>query len=130
MTAFCSPISIRGAARPASSTNAPQPLPEGTTFAGDDVREFQAGAFIAVAREKGAVTPVGVAYETRDAIYGDEPVGDHMKRIARAPAIRVAVAVGTPFSAAGAGVRSLAERARSEVQALVRRARGVVGGSP
>jgi len=105
-------------------------FPEGTTFPGDEVREFQAGAFIAIAREKGLVTPVGLAYETRDAIYGDEPVGDHMKRIARAPSIRVAVAAGTPFSAAGAGVRSLAERARGEVQALVRRARGLVGGGP
>jgi len=105
-------------------------FPEGTTFQGDEVREFQAGAFIAIAREKGVVTPVGLAYETRDAIYGDEPVGDHMKRIARARSIRVAVAAGTPFSAAGAGVRSLAERARGEVQALVGRARGLVGGGP
>ena len=105
-------------------------FPEGTTFSGDEVREFQAGAFIAVAREKGVVTPVGLAYETRDAIYGDEPVGDHMKRLARAASIRVAVAVGTPFSAAGTGVRSLAERARQEVQSLVGRARGLVGGGP
>jgi 1-acyl-sn-glycerol-3-phosphate acyltransferase len=104
-------------------------FPEGTTFAGDEVREFQAGAFIAVAREKGVVTPVGLAYETRDAVYGDEPVGDHMKRIARAPTTRVAVAVGTPFSAAGSGVRSLAERARAEVQALVARARCLSGGA-
>jgi hypothetical protein len=94
------------------------------------VREFQAGAFIAVAREKGLVTPVGLAYETRDAIYGEEPVGDHMRRIARAPSTRVAVAVGTRFSAAGAGVRPLAERARTEVQALVGRARGLSGGGP
>jgi 1-acyl-sn-glycerol-3-phosphate acyltransferase len=105
-------------------------FPEGTTFPGDDVREFQAGAFIAVAREKGFVTPVGIAYATPDAIYGDEPVGDHMKRLARSESIRVAVAVGAPFSAAGAGVRPLAERARSEVQALVARARGIAGGRP
>lgn len=103
-------------------------FPEGTTFPGDEVREFQAGAFIAVAREKGLVTPVGIAYETRDAIYGDEPVGDHMRRIAKSASIRVAVAVGAPFSTAGEGVRSLAERARSEVQALVVRARKTVGG--
>jgi lyso-ornithine lipid O-acyltransferase len=103
-------------------------FPEGTTFAGDSVREFQAGAFIAIAKEKGVVTPVGIAYETHDAIYGDEPVGRHMKRIAQARSIGVAVAVGTSFSAAGAGVRSLAERARGEVQALVGRARGLAGG--
>jgi len=102
-------------------------FPEGTTFAGDDVREFQPGAFVAVAREKGFVTPVGFAYETPDAIYGDEPVGDHMKRIARSPSIRVAAAIGAPFSTAGSGVRHLAERARTEVQSLVSRARGIVG---
>src|SRR5262245_5132340 len=68
-------------------------FPEGTTFPGDDVREFQAGAFIAVAREKGFVTPVGFAYEKADAIYGDEPVADHMKRIARSPSIRVAASI-------------------------------------
>jgi lyso-ornithine lipid O-acyltransferase len=102
-------------------------FPEGTTFPGDEVREFQAGAFIAVAREKGSVTPVGIAYETPDAIYGDEPVGDHMKRLAQSSSIRVSVAIGAPFSAAGAGVRPLADRARTEVQALVTRARGIVG---
>lgn len=105
-------------------------FPEGTTFAGDEVREFQAGAFIAVAREKGVVTPVGLAYENAEAIYGDEPVGDHMKRIARSPAIRVAAAVGPPISAAGVGIRALAERARDEVEVLVGRARAVVGGKP
>jgi len=105
-------------------------FPEGTTFPGDEVHEFQAGAFIAVAREKGFVTPVGIAYETPDAVYGNEPVGVHMKRVAQSPSIRVAVAVGAPFAAAGAGVRPLAERARTEVQSLVSRARSIVGGRP
>lgn len=105
-------------------------FPEGTTFPGDEVREFQAGAFVAIAREKGSVTPVGIAYETPEAVFGDEPVVNHMKRIAESPSIRVAVAVGTPFSTAGEGVRHLAERARTEVQALVSRARGIVGGRP
>src|SRR5690349_20295065 len=91
-------------------------FPEGTTFPGDEVREFQPGAFVAIAREKGSVTPVGIAYETPEAVFGDEPVVDHMKRIAESSSIRVAVAVGTPFSAAGGGVRHLAERARTEVQ--------------
>ena len=106
-------------------------FPEGTTFPGDDVREFQAGAFIAVARERGFVTPVGFAYETPEAIYGDEPIADHMKRIARSPSIRVAAAIGAPFSTAGGGgVRHLAERARTEVQSLVSRARGIIGVRP
>lgn len=98
-------------------------FPEGTTFPGDEVREFQAGAFIAIAREKGIVVPVGIAYEAPDAIYGDEPVAAHMKRIAASESIGVGVAVGAPFSAAGTGVRSIAERARDEVAGLVLRAR-------
>lgn len=105
-------------------------FPEGTTFPGDEVREFQAGAFIAVAREKGLIVPVGLAYETPDAIYGDEPVADHMKRIAESPIIRVAAAVGAPFSTAGVGIRALADRARDEVQMLVGRARKRVGAPP
>jgi 1-acyl-sn-glycerol-3-phosphate acyltransferase len=98
-------------------------FPEGTTFPGDEVREFQAGAFVAVAREKGMVTPAGIAYENDDAIYGDEPVGDHMKRIAQSSKIRVAVAVGAPFSTTGTSVKGVAARAHDEVQTLVRRAR-------
>jgi 1-acyl-sn-glycerol-3-phosphate acyltransferase len=105
-------------------------FPEGTTFPGDEVREFQAGAFVAVAREKGLVTPVGIAYETADVIFYDEPAVDHMKRVARRPTTRVAIAAGAPFSTAGLGVRALADRARHEVQALVARARSRVGGTP
>jgi 1-acyl-sn-glycerol-3-phosphate acyltransferase len=105
-------------------------FPEGTTFPGDEVHEFQAGAFVAVAREKGLVTPVGIAYETADVIFYDEPAADHMKRVARRPTTRVAIAAGAPFSTAGFGVRALAERARHEVQALVARARQRIGGTP
>jgi len=105
-------------------------FPEGTTFPGDEVREFQAGAFVAIAREKGLVTPVGIAYETADVIFYDEPAADHMKRIAQRPATRVGVAVGAPFSTTGLAVRVLADRARDEVQAQVARARSRVGGSP
>jgi lyso-ornithine lipid O-acyltransferase len=103
-------------------------FPEGTTFPGDGVREFQAGTFIAIAREKGDIVPVGFAYQRSDAIYGDEPVMDHMKRVVRTPLIRVGVAVGSPFSGAGSGVRALATKARDEVQQLVSRARSLVGG--
>ena len=53
-------------------------FPEGTTFPDDEVREFQAGAFVAVAREKGIVLPVGIAYERADSIYGNEPIADQL----------------------------------------------------
>ena len=105
-------------------------FPEGTTFHGDDVREFQGGAFIAIARESGEVVPVGIAYEQPDAVYGDEPVMDHMKRLVRAPSVRVGVAVGSPVEAPRRHIRSLAGDLRDEVQGLVRRARALVGGAP
>jgi 1-acyl-sn-glycerol-3-phosphate acyltransferase len=101
-------------------------FPEGTTFEGDQVREFQGGAFVAIAREHGEVLPVGIAYARADAIFGDEPVVDHMKRLVRAPSIRVGVAVGSPVASRGA-VGPLASAMRREVQALVNKARGLVG---
>jgi lyso-ornithine lipid O-acyltransferase len=105
-------------------------FPEGTTFEGDEVHTFQAGAFVAIARERGEVLPVGIAYERADAIFGDEPVMDHMKRLVRAPVTRVGIAVGAPFATAGAGVAGLAASMQSDVQRLVHRARALVGGAP
>jgi len=102
-------------------------FPEGTTFHGDEVREFQPGAFVAIARERGIVLPVGIAYESDDAIYGDEPIVDHLKRLAQARTTSVVVAIGTPILATGAGVTGLAEHAHDEVQRLVHRARSLVG---
>jgi 1-acyl-sn-glycerol-3-phosphate acyltransferase len=102
-------------------------FPEGTTFPGDEVRKFQAGAFVAIAREKGVVLPVGIAYERADSIFGEEPIADHLKRIAQARTTPVAVAIGTPIPATGAGVTRLANHAHDEVQRLVHRARSLVG---
>jgi 1-acyl-sn-glycerol-3-phosphate acyltransferase len=102
-------------------------FPEGTTFPGDEVREFQAGAFMAIAREKGIVLPVGIAYHDADAIYGDEPIADHLKRVLQTRATSVGVAVGTPISATGTGIAGLAQHAHDEVQRLVHRARSLVG---
>jgi 1-acyl-sn-glycerol-3-phosphate acyltransferase len=102
-------------------------FPEGTTFPGDEVRAFQAGAFVAIAREKGIIVPVGIAYERADAIYGDEPIAVHLKRLVQARTTSVGVAIGAPMSATGAGVARLAEKAHDEVQRLVNRARGMVG---
>jgi 1-acyl-sn-glycerol-3-phosphate acyltransferase len=104
-------------------------FPEGTTFGGDQVREFSAGAFVAIARERGEVLPVGIAYERPEAIFGDEPVIDHMKRLVRTPSTRVAIAVGTPVEASK-NVGEFASTMRDEVQALVTKARAIVGGAP
>jgi lyso-ornithine lipid O-acyltransferase len=102
-------------------------FPEGTTFPGDDVRPFHAGAFIPIARERGEVWPAGIAYASEDAVYGDEPIGAHMKRLTQTPQIRVAVAVGTPMSAAGLGVQALCAEAHAAVTGLVVEARGLLG---
>jgi 1-acyl-sn-glycerol-3-phosphate acyltransferase len=101
-------------------------FPEGTTFDGDEVRPFQAGAFVAVTRERGFVLPVGLAYERADAVYGDESITTHIGRLLHAARIRVAVAVGEPI-AAGKDAAELAARARTEVQRLVGQARRRVG---
>jgi 1-acyl-sn-glycerol-3-phosphate acyltransferase len=105
-------------------------FPEGTTFAGDVVRPFHAGAFIPIARERGDVTPAGIAYADEDAIYGDEPIGEHMKRLARSPRIRVAVVVGEAIPADGLGVQLLCSQAHAAVGELVGRARALLGSSP
>jgi 1-acyl-sn-glycerol-3-phosphate acyltransferase len=104
-------------------------FPEGTTFADDEVREFHAGAFVAVARERGDILPVGIAYEHPDAIYGDEPVMDHMKRLVRAASTRVGVAIGAPIPASRSTLAGLASTLRGEVQTLVHRARSLAGGA-
>ena len=101
-------------------------FPEGTTFDDDEVRPFHAGAFVAAAREKAEVLPVGIAYEGGHAIFGDEPAGAHFARLLRAPKTRVAVAIGAGFSAAGTPIAATCERAHAEVQTLVRRARAML----
>jgi 1-acyl-sn-glycerol-3-phosphate acyltransferase len=101
-------------------------FPEGTTFPGDEVRPFHAGSFIPLARERGEVWPAGIAYESEDAIYGDEPIGAHMKRLVRSPRIRVAVAVGSPIASTGVGVQALRDQAHAAVVLLVGRARAVL----
>jgi 1-acyl-sn-glycerol-3-phosphate acyltransferase len=98
-------------------------FPEGTTFAGDQVRDFHRGAFLAVARERGKILPVGMAYEQPEAVYGDEPALDHMKRLVGMPKFHVCVAVGSPRDADSIPVTRLAELAREDVQQLVDRAR-------
>jgi 1-acyl-sn-glycerol-3-phosphate acyltransferase len=101
-------------------------FPEGTTFAGDEVRPFHPGAFLAIARVRGEVTPVGIAYDGDHAIYGDEPIGAHFERILAAERTRVAVAIGAPFSTQGLPIAQVRDRAHAEVQILVQRAREAI----
>jgi len=99
-------------------------FPEGTTFADDEVRPFHAGAFMAIARVRGDVLPVGLAYDGQHALYKDEPIGDHFRRVLTARRTRVAVAIGDSIPSTGLGISALRDRAHEAVQALVHQARG------
>jgi 1-acyl-sn-glycerol-3-phosphate acyltransferase len=98
-------------------------FPEGTTYAGDEVRAFHRGAFLAIARERGQVVPVGFAYQQPEAVYGDESATEHMKRIVRTRRFRVCAAIGAPRLAHSGPIASLSEQMRDDVQRLVHRAR-------
>jgi lyso-ornithine lipid O-acyltransferase len=100
-------------------------FPEGTTFVGDEVRPFHAGAFIAVLRTKSSIVPVGLAYpKDSGAAFINEPFTSHLTRMAGAKPTRVAVRVGKPIAvASGARAAQLAEQSRAAVQELVLTAR-------
>ncbi len=95
---------------------------EGTTFDDDEVRPFHAGAFMAIARVRGEVTPVGIAYEDRAAHYRDEPIGEHFKRVLAAPRTRVAVTIAPALPAEGP-ITAIRDRTHEAVQSLVHRSR-------
>jgi len=101
--------------------------PEGTTFAGDEVRPFRPGAFTAAARAGAEIVPVGLAYGGAEAAYVDESFADHMKRVSRARRTPAAIEVGEPIAAAGGDVDALRDAAHQAVQALVHRARAALG---
>lgn len=95
---------------------------EGTTFDDDEVRPFHAGAFMAIARVRGEVTPVGIAYEDRSSHYKDEPIGDHFKRVLTAKRTRVAVTMAPAIPAEGS-INTIRDRTHESVQSLVHRSR-------
>ena len=99
-------------------------FPEGGTFPGDDVHEFLPGTFAAVGSIDVPVVPVGLAYSPA-VHYGKESFAKHMSKVAARAATRIAVEIGDPLPS-GLDARASAEAARSEVQALVGRARDVL----
>jgi len=104
--------------------------PEGTTFEGDEVRPFRAGAFLTAQRTGAEIVPIGLAYEGEAASYGEETFAEHMVRVSSAPTTRAAIVVGDPIPSGGEEIDALRERARSEVQALVHKARRALLGNP
>lgn len=108
-------------------------FPEGTTFMGDEVRPFQAGAFVAAVRAGAEVVPVGIAYETgSEAAFVGESFARHLTRMAGAPPTRVVVCIGTPIDGrAYSKGPALTHAAHDAVRTLVARARSIVdGGDP
>jgi 1-acyl-sn-glycerol-3-phosphate acyltransferase len=101
--------------------------PEGTTFAGDEVRPFRAGAFLAAQRADAEIVPLGIAYGGAGASFLEETFPQHYRRIASSSKTQIALVAGEPFRLPGADVTAIEQRAHAEVQALVRRARGLLG---
>ncbi|NUP09911.1 MAG: hypothetical protein HOW73_28015 [Polyangiaceae bacterium] len=98
-------------------------FPEGTTYAGDEVRPFKPGA-VAVARRTGCeIVPVGIAYGGSEMSFGDETLLEHMRRVAGAPKTRIAISIGEPFLPEGADTPTLSSRAHAAVQELVHASR-------
>lgn len=103
-------------------------FPEGTTFAGDEVRPFHGGAFIAAARAGAEVLPVGIAYPAASgAAYVDETFLAHLGRMAKSTTTRTGVAVGEPFETKGMRGGDVTKKAHAEVTRLVARAREIAG---
>jgi 1-acyl-sn-glycerol-3-phosphate acyltransferase len=107
-------------------------FPEGTTFAGDEVRPFRSGAFVAAIHARADVIPIGIAYESGSgAGFVGESFSAHLARMAAAEPSRVVACVGPALTAAdGEGAASLRDRARAEVERLVRDARRLVDERP
>jgi lyso-ornithine lipid O-acyltransferase len=97
--------------------------PEGTTFEGDEVRPFRAGAFRAAQLTGAEIVPIGLAYEGEAASYRDENFAEHMVRASGAKRTRASIVAGAPIHAAGGDVEALRENVRERVQVLVREAR-------
>lgn len=104
-------------------------FPEGTTFAGDEVRSFHGGGFIAAARAGASILPVGLAYPSASgAAFVDETFVAHLGRMARSRATRMGLAIGKPIVVeAGARASDLSQRAHAEVSRLVGEARALSG---
>jgi 1-acyl-sn-glycerol-3-phosphate acyltransferase len=91
-------------------------FPEGTTFAGDEVRPFKRGAFSAARGLDLQVLPIGIAYEPGCEFVG-ETFAAHMGRMSARRRTPIWVSIGEPVSVPkdAAGEESV----RGAIQALV-----------
>jgi len=98
-------------------------FPEGTAFAGDEVRPFRPGAFRAAQRIGAEIIPVGIAYADEAAYYGDESFGAHVQRVASLPRLKAAMVFGAPIEPGQGKLTELRDHTREVVQQLVHDAR-------
>ncbi|HZF53561.1 MAG TPA: lysophospholipid acyltransferase family protein [Polyangiaceae bacterium] len=103
--------------------------PEGTTYEGDEVRPFRAGAFKAAAQAGAEIVPVGLAYEGEAMTFGDESFAKHMVRVSMAKSVRAAIEVGEPIAPSAKDVNDLIAESHQAMQALVYKARASLRGS-
>jgi lyso-ornithine lipid O-acyltransferase len=106
-------------------------FPEGTTFAGDEVRPFHPGAFLGALRSTANIIPVGIAYGSGSgAAFVNETFPDHLARVAAANPSQAVLCIGDPIDVpAKARAGALRDRAHAEVQRLVHEARRRVDGT-
>ncbi|AKF05069.1 lysophospholipid acyltransferase family protein [Sandaracinus amylolyticus] len=96
-------------------------FPEGTTFAGDEVRPFKGGAFSAAAGLQVDVVPVGIAY-TPGHEYADGSLGAHVRAFLARPRTPAWVSIGEPLEMPSVR-RGFEDEVRGHVQSLVERSR-------
>jgi 1-acyl-sn-glycerol-3-phosphate acyltransferase len=103
-------------------------FPEGTTFPDDEVRPFQAGAFVAALHSGADVIPVGLAYATGSgAAFVNESFPAHLRRMAAAEPSGVAMCIGAPIVIEKkTRAARLRDQTHAEVQRLVHEARRMV----
>jgi lyso-ornithine lipid O-acyltransferase len=94
---------------------------EGTTFPGDEVRPFNAGAFAAARKLGVEYVPLGIAYPP-GCEYTESSFVEHAAAVAERPRTPVAMAIGEPLQIDGRA-NEVAERVHAEVSALVAQAR-------
>lgn len=100
--------------------------PEGTAYAGDEVRKFMPGAFKAAQKSGAEIIPLGIAYDDTAAYYGDESFVDHARRVVGLRGLRAALVVGEPITVGERTVVEVSSEARERVQTLVNRARAML----
>jgi 1-acyl-sn-glycerol-3-phosphate acyltransferase len=101
--------------------------PEGTTFAGDEVRPFRPGVFLAAKRSGAEIVPVGIAYDSDATTYrSDDVLLTHFARVGSMKKIRVGLVTGDVLRAEDHDVDALRALTHERVQGLVGQARALI----